>query len=401
MEKLTDTFSSAPDVSPDDVWDDAACLVPDGQGAAVILPPKRVKPDNSSGNTAGFDPNEGFRIGSRAPAQAIGEAMSKLEVQEIDGTVVRLQPEEPSVPRMPRHLVFHERPVNEDEVKKTGEAREWGHSKKQPVFWILGTGMAVAALVIGAISLLPLINKSNAERPRPDESEWVVEAITNADKLNDMLARQTEAERVFREFLNAPSVDAVLPLMRDPEQVASLIQASRNPWAAPASPQSPKIFAWGARENQSLTYGILSGTLPDFSEFEAYFTISNGRLVMDWKATAAYGSADFAQLAAKQGDPSEIRGCIETTDYYTLAFPENDFQAYQLSSPDKQQVLWVYARRDSTIHETLKIMVKGGYILEGRRAPQKVTVRLEPGPAESLPNQWLVVELLHKNWIAP
>jgi hypothetical protein len=46
-------------------------------------------------------------------------------------------------------------------------------------------------------------------------------------------------------------------------------------------------------------------------------------------------------------------------------------------------------------------LIKGGYILEGRKEGEKVTVRLAPGPGDSLPGQWEIVELLHKEWIAP
>lgn len=389
METQTELFPSAPDVSPEDVWGDAPCLATDGQAPAV-LPPKRVKPDTADGDG-------GLRIGTRTSSHSAAETFAKLEVQEFHGDVVRLEPEETDAARMPRHVVFHEKPTNHDALALAGEARDWGSSKRQPIFWILGTGVVVTSVVVGAILALPLINKPT----RSNESEWLVEPVANGEAMADMLSHKGEAWRAFREFLTAPSIEAMLPLTRNSAEVSDLIKAKRRMPKLPPDAPPLKIDSWTACENQSLTYAILTITLPDYSKFEAYFTVIDGRLVMDWKASTGYGTADFAELLMNQGNPAEIRGWIEESEFYTGAFSENSHQAYQLASPDRQQVIWAYARRGSGIHQSLRTLIKGGYILEGGKEAQKVTVRLDPGPGGSLPGQWAIVELLHKEWIAP
>jgi hypothetical protein len=401
METPPEMFSDPPDASPQDIWGDPSCLESEGQGPSVSLPPKRVKADKSGGSAVAVDGGGGLRIGTRNSSDPAARAFTRLEVLQIDGEVVRLHPEEPEVGRMPRHVVFHEKSdrVNESEVIE--ETRDWGKSKKQPVLWFLVTGGATASLVVGAILALPQVNKSNAARPGEAESGWVVETVADGEAMADMLSRKTEAGRVFRNLLTAPSAEAMLPLVRNPGAVADLIRADRRmPRLAPDFPPLA-TGSWTALENQSLTCGVLSGTLPDYSKFETYFTVSDGSLVMDWKASTAYGTADFSQLMRKQGNPEEIRGWIEPSGLYTLAFSENNYQAYQLASPDKQQLIWAYARWGSPVHQALKALIKGGYILESRSEAQKVTVRLKPGPGDSLPNQWEIVELLHKEWIAP
>jgi hypothetical protein len=399
METPSDMFSSAPDVSPDDVWADAACLAPEGEG--LILPPKRAKQDKPGGLAHSADDEGGLRIGTRISTHSSARDSPKIEVQEILGTVVRLQPDLNETERMPRHLVFHEKSSDRDEFAISGEAREWGRSKKQPVFMILGIGVAISALVTGAIIALPFVNKPNVARPGSGESDLVVEKIAEGEAMAEMLSRKEEASRTFHAILSAPSIEAMLPHMRNAGEVASLIRTDRRMPQLDPNSRLLKTDAWKVRENQSLTFGILSGTLPDYSKYEAYFVVSEGRLAMDWKASTAHGTADFSQLMRKLGDPAEIRGWIEAADYYTFAFPENSYQAYQLASPDKEKVIWAYARWGSEIHRKLKNLIKGGYILQGRKEAQKVTVRLGPGPGHSLPGQWEIVELLHKEWIAP
>jgi hypothetical protein len=44
---------------------------------------------------------------------------------------------------------------------------------------------------------------------------------------------------------------------------------------------------------------------------------------------------------------------------------------------------------------------EGGAILSGTPLPKKFTLRLKAGSDDALPNQWTIVELLHKDWIAP
>lgn len=401
METTAELFPVVPDVSPEDVWGDAACLVGGGQDQAMLLPPKRVKQAMTGRSATAADDDGGLRIGTRTFSQSATEEPSRLEVQEINGDVVRLHPEEPEVERMPRHFVFQEKPADVNERKLIGESREWGRSRKQPILWMLCTGMAVTAVVVGAILALPFVNSYNNARPSSGGSEWVVEPVASGEAMAAMLSRKAEAGNIFQKILTAPSADAMLPLVRNPDEVAGLIRTMRRmPALAPDSPP-PKIDSWVARENQSLTYGILTGTLPDYSGFEAYFTVTGGRLVMDWKASTAYGTADFTQLTRNQGDPAEIRGWLEPVEFYTVAFPENFHQSYQLASPDQQKVIWAYARRGSGVHHSLRTLIKGGYILEGRKEGQKVTVRLAPGPGDSLPGQWEIVELLHKEWIAP
>jgi hypothetical protein len=124
-------------------------------------------------------------------------------------------------------------------------------------------------------------------------------------------------------------------------------------------------------------------------------------LKMDWKATTAHGTADFTTMAEGRGDASEIRGWIKPADFYTLAFPENEFRSYQLLSADQRQFLWVYARLDDPAQRVLDDEFMGGGILQGRAEPQKMTLSLGRGSADALPNQWAVMELLHKEWIAP
>ena len=400
---LIDRLANAEDVSTEDVWGDVVGLEADPRGAGVALPPKRLKEEKQANGAA--EGEVGLRIGGGFSNHATGEAAPRLEVQEIDGRVLRLDPEIAAEPWAPRQFTFQERPAGHETGRSAdGEARNWGKPKKQSVIWIFGSGMAVVATVVGAVMMLPSIDKSVAARPRPGDTELVLEPdgmTQEAVAIKNMLARQTEAEGIFHALVTAPSAADMLPMLRDAGKTAGLVEAKPHPLGAFAGRPAPHTDHWTALHGDGLTYGLLKGTLPDHSRFEAYFVMEGEQLVLDWKATSGYGTADFGELAQKRGNPAEIRAWISNAGFYTLAFPEDSFQCYQLLSPDKQQSVWAYCRRGGEVEGLINTRLKAGYILQNEMESMKATVRLEAGPTEALPNQWLLGELLHKDWIAP
>jgi hypothetical protein len=135
--------------------------------------------------------------------------------------------------------------------------------------------------------------------------------------------------------------------------------------------------------------------------FYAYFINDGQKLLLDWKATIAYSSALFTDLEKKQGDLTEVRGKISPTDYYSLTWPEKDYQSFKFTSPDLETTLWAYSRRrESADIALLKILGKTGDGQETQKTG-RVTLRLAAGPETALPNQWLIQELLHPDWINP
>jgi methyl coenzyme M reductase alpha subunit len=61
----------------------------------------------------------------------------------------------------------------------------------------------------------------------------------------------------------------------------------------------------------------------------------------------------------------------------------------------------MYAARDSEVNLLLERHFKDGEIFHGAALASKMTLRLARGPQNALPNQWILAELLHKEWIAP
>jgi hypothetical protein len=399
-----DPNNPPPELSPGDCWDDTEIL--EGQPASTILPPRRtaVEPAPASAPAASSEgPDTGFRIESNLARRSDSEDFQRLEVQEISSDVVRLEQTIPAPLKAPRTTKFIERGSRVPATRNPrGEGHEWGYSQRQSVLWMVGIGGGVIALVILAMVLLPGINESNAVRELPAGRSLKVveaEAVEGIDALNRMFAKQPEAEQIFHRYLRVGLVGDALPLLRDGQSHEEIIRREWKPTSVPENWPPAKDFTWQVVKSGAHYCGVLEGTLSDFTKFSAYFANQDDRLWMDWKATTGYSSASFENLAKGTGDAREIRGSLVPSNFYTAVWPEAEYLSYQMVSPTGETAIWCYASRQSPPAGALSGLFQTGEILRETEGPKKVTLYLEPGPAGRLPNQWLIAELLHTDWI--
>lgn len=408
--RFSDPNNHSPEVSPADEWGDlktAPLPHVSPTETATVLPPRRTAATRSPAapSAAADDGQTGLRIDSNLTRAEPSEIPVRLEVQEFNGAVIRLEQMEPTPRKAPRHVTFHERPVQEHrDSKSRGESAAWGFSPRHPTRWILGAGVGVVAIVIAALLALPSINAPNA--PRVDSNDpqsrvVIEEKMESAEAMNQLLTKQPEAIQIFRAYASATYADDIVPLIRDGAALQETLRKHWKPLALPKRWAPPADSGWALLELGGQAYGLLEGTLPDQSKFAAYFTYAGDRLVLDWKATAAFGTTTFGQLEKGRGDSSEIRGEISIADFYSTAWPEADYQSFRLIAPDGEIMIWCYARRDDPANAKISQHFRKGDIIEEVKSSQKITLRLERGPAESAPNQWLIGEMLHIDWVSP
>jgi len=397
---VSDPHNHVPEVSSDDLWGDAEDLPLLAYRPSTILPPRRPPPEAPSPTATGAR-QEGLRIESAPQRRPADEASTPLDVQKIDGSVIRLDPEAPTQPRMPRQEV---KPQPVFKKAAGAETSEWGSTKKLPVRWILVIGAGITSIIIAALLMLPFINRSNAIGQRPGQIDLAVDttdAIEDAVLIEQLLNLQPEAGALFRKYRTVATADDLATVVRDPRTIIPLIRANNRSVLISKRWNPSEGAVWNVLPANGKPFGLLSGIYPDFSKFNAYFVMEEDQLRLDWKATSGYGTATFDQLSNNQGDPAEIRATIIPSDYYSPVFPETEFRSYQLFSPDNMKAVWCYASLGSPAAKSLARLFQGGTILKATKSPQKATLRLERGPEGALPNQWLVAEMLHEEWISP
>ncbi|MES2660090.1 MAG: hypothetical protein V4689_15820 [Verrucomicrobiota bacterium] len=398
---FSDPNNHIPEITPDDEWGDSDSHVTEINPSATALPPRRSVTDKAS--SAVETPETGLRIDSKVIREEVSETPRKLQVQEITGSVLRLEQDDSAPARVERVVAFREKPAHLKNGKNPrGEGLEWGRAHRSSPRWILGMALTILILVVLGIAMAPRINAPNAGRkitaaPMIEDEE----TSEGADQMNQMLERQSEAMQIFRSFSQAVHFDEIVPLVRDGASLKDTLRENWKPMGISNQWAPAEDCSWGVVELGGHPCGLLQGQLPDHSKFTAYFTRESNRLLLDWKATTAYGTATFDQLESGEADGSEIRGEISLTDFYTSSFPEAGYQSFRFISPDEKTTIWCYALRSSLTFGQIARHLQTGEIVQEAPGPKRITLRLDREPDGALPNQWLIGGMLHIDWASP
>lgn len=281
------------------------------------------------------------------------------------------------------------------------EDREWMKSKASKA----GLTIAVGALAIPLIiSIFIFLQQEGAERGavvsgRDDGGMSAIEQAINAE-FEQLLERKDEARKLFADFAQAQVVEEILPMVRNGASREELIRQNGHRRLADREWLPSSGSKWSIDLIGGQPYAHLIGELPDFRTFQAYFVLEDNDLVLDWKATTGYATASFDELAKGEGDGTEVRGHIRPSNLYTTVWPEGEYRSYQLESPDGTGMVWCYVRRGTTTDDVLfKIFQNEGIVERKKRDDAPVTVKLIQGKVGGLPNQWLIEDLHHLDWI--
>jgi hypothetical protein len=401
-----DPRNHVPEASPADEWGDG--------DEASVLPKKRQADEKPAGAHAPVpDETKGIEIGVKPvekadPDTAGRPAVQRLEVQEHVPKL--LTPEAAPLPKIvPKKVI--ERPVGEmapaagDRSFRSPESETWGTPKSISMRWIVISVAAIAVFVLAGAILLPRfgwerekstrLNYSNLEVF--DEGPNVVAA--DGEALSDGI--EDKAKKLVESFVTATSVEEVLPLVRDRERVEPLLKARWKPMGFGKNWLVPDNSEWSIRKAGKRDYGFLTGMLPDLSPFRFYIVQKGETALLDWEASTGYSETPFEDLVKGNGDGGKTRCILSPGDLYTFSMPESDYQCFRLGSPDGEHAAWGYVRRDSPLFGELSSLFVQGAIPREIFSEYAITLKLEQGPEESLPNQWLIAEMLHIEWIEP
>lgn len=407
---FSDPNNHVPEVTPDDAWGDSEEVATTGLQGAALLPPRRVisdKPEPEEAREAGprVEPKENpFKIEPRIPRATANDEPIRLDIQElIPAKVVRLEQEVPPPPKVERLTKFHERPARDHAEKQARSERHWGSSQRYPLRWVAGAAITLPLLIVGGFKLMPILNKSESPSGTgvvPEMESASHEAGDN-DPLSRMLLMQSDAIRLYQGYARARHLDDVLPLLRDGSDLSEILRSRWQALEVPADWQVPADSTWSVETLAGRPCGKLDGEMADHTRFVAYFTLDGDRLLLDWKATTGFGTATFPELIQGRGDAREIRGIIAPDLYYNPLLPEADYQSFCFSSPGGDEVLWCYVSRQSPTFAIIARALTGGMIVRDGRAATKMTLHLVRGPEGSQPNQWLIQDVLHLDWVNP
>lgn len=416
-EKFHDPNNHVPEVTPGDDWGDEEAAGARGAGQAPVLPRKRAAAEKPAFREMKEDDQKGIEIGVRVVEESETPKSTKstahrLEVQELapKQSVIESVSSLPPPPRVvPKQVMEKVEPLPGEESEiwspRATDADNWGKQHKGSFRWMVITGIVLGAVLITIAILLPRLGWKGEKRTKSyfssleiDEAP-VLEKSANDQDLPENAQDQSMAAAVI--YANAKSLDEILPLVRDRARVEPLMRQRWKPFPVGSKWAIPDEAQWSIQRIDHREFGHLTGMLPDFNPFQMFFVKEGEKMVIDWEASSVYSETTFADLSKGQGVGGVTRGVLAPADLYTFALPEEAYQCYRVTSSDREIGIWCYVKRDNPQAEKIAALFQQSAIPREIFGEYPVTLKLEKAPADSLPNQWVISEMLHIDWITP
>lgn len=273
-------------------------------------------------------------------------------------------------------------------------------------------GLIAAVIVLAGIAAW--LGWREFQKPKPDpvhKPQFVqAEPVTleqgpDGPKLESRsFAEYGDALRdAVRRFVSSPTVDAMLPLVRDRERVEPKIRAyyhADNPWHPI---EINNKFEPGDHFTADGEFIIIQLVLANFDEIPISFERKGDTFLVDWESFVGYGDLSWDDLTEKRPrQPVVMRVVIEkslTTDYFNGVFSDPEaHHCYLLRDLSSQHILSGYAATgspaDNKIRQYLQRLPPPA---EKLRALAVVRLRY-PANADN-PRQVEITEFLENGWV--
>jgi hypothetical protein len=262
---------------------------------------------------------------------------------------------------------------------------------------------------VGGLAIQPWLREQGADSQRSFfENFEVIEETTTSTTESPTRYFEENADLVAQElrdaltrYAHAKTLAEVLPLVRDGERLRLKLLEFWRPWNAPEGWEPPSDAAMGYGSAGDRPYAFMTGKDPNYAPFHMVFVRENNRMLVDWEASEGIGSNTFEELSNPELKDAVMRVTVSPAVYYSAAFPEKKYRSFQLVARDGVEYVWGYAEIGTPVEEQLSALFRPGVILNEQVSSEPVRLRLGRRQAGALPNQWVILDMLHKGWVSP
>jgi hypothetical protein len=374
--------------------------------ARAILPEPRSK----ISEPATIERTEGLRIESKIPSRPANEPAEnrRIQITEHGKGVVRLESEEapPSVARGDSLPPLQPRTSRSKEQTQLFSA-EWGKISGQSTRWVWWSGGGVLAMVLIGLAIQPLLMDEDQDRTAESyEGLEVVDDLVAVDDPTVYFSENpaqvlTELQGTLETYARAKTLHEAVPVIRNAEALKGRLAKDWKSWNVQPDWTVSDSDEISYDSVGKLPYAIITGTRPDFSRYQVFLVREHGRMQVDWEATQGLGSKTFEEMRDPTTKVGEMRVIMSPVSYYTQAFPESQYRAYRLASNATDEILWGYVPTGSPAAAALVEIFNEKALFSDKPTQQAMRLRLTRGPAGASPNQWIVLDVLHKGWVTP
>ncbi|MBK1882360.1 hypothetical protein JIN85_08040 [Luteolibacter pohnpeiensis] len=408
--KNHDPNNHVPEVSPEDDWADVELTEEEQIAARKKLPKKRNddlrRPKMLQPREFDVEPPQLYV--SPELDEDDYPVVERLEVAENPNAVkkqqrVRTISDSDEAPRRaePSGTAVH-KPA-ETVVRREGD--QWGTQTSHPVRWMVISAVLVLVILVTGIVVRPYIMKKTVGNDAKNDYHKIVvdEPEIVYDPADFDMGGNTvaEAQQMMAQYATAKTLDEVLPMIRNSKELEPILRKEWKPLNIASGWATPDSAEWTLRKVDNRDFACLSGSFPNLSTFQYYFLRDHGKLLIDWEASTGHGYKTFKELAKGGTEGGIIRAEVSVSEMYTFSMPEEQYVSIRMAGPGRETLLWGYLKRGTEVEDRFRRLFTPGLITRQSGNEYRVTLRIAPAPPDSLPNQWIIAEFLHIDWLNP
>jgi len=273
-----------------------------------------------------------------------------------------------------------------------------GGGRSSHVFgWLAG-----ALLSLGIVGAVIFFSRREAPlepiaiAPVQEEAVKINESVPEPIELPAEMSRNEsdltkELEPLAKAFLEADTVEKMLPLVREPGRLDERIR-SYYPGGKVSAPGMSAFNTSGtiAYRGKLASVSVRTG---DFAERQIAFVRSVGGMKIDWESFVGWSEMPWKQfIEGKVTRPVLFRASLKLLDYYNFSFAdENRWQCYELRSPNGEHVLYGYVQKESLLDSRLRPMEA--------TSSRMVTLKLRFPTEDSSKNQVIIDSMIADGWL--
>jgi hypothetical protein len=273
--------------------------------------------------------------------------------------------------------------------------RSRGEDKKQMVWMMIG-GVTLFAVIIGGVWMAMRGGDASGSAgsgvapARPDVVEAPPAVPAEVPEKSDV-AIAAEIEPLIRKFLEATSIEEILPLVRDPATAKPRMRRTYPDGKVAA----PGMAEFNTREEIVRVGSIVSVNVrtKEYEEKSIACIQTPDGFKIDWESWAGWSDLSWEDfMAAKPTESKQFRVSLSEISYYNAAFSDElKWQSYRLISPDGKHTIYGYVERGSVIDARLKLPpdTKSSPLILKLGFPENATTS----------NQVMIRELVSEGWV--
>lgn len=287
-------------------------------------------------------------------------------------------------------------------TKKAGssESHSWEHShpkhagrgeKRQMRLMLVGGGVLFSLIVGGVVFSMKRGEQavvSSVVAPMVAGTKPVAPPPMVERSEASMLA---EAEPLARKFLDATTVDELLPLVRNPAVADARIRA----FYPGGKIVAPGLSQFNPGDGLSVRGKLFSLAVitRDHEEKSLAFVETPLGLKIDWESWAGWSDIPWQEfLTSKPVDSHVFRVTVSAVDYYNFGFSdESKWRSYRLLSADREHSIYGYVEKGSVLEK--QIHLDG----ENKSAALMLALKFQAGATSG--SQVEIERLVAEGWV--